>query len=87
MISSVHVCSAGGIALTTLVTSAVRSISLLAKSSNASLQLWALHSLLLIIEAAGLSYVPQIQVPSCKFVVSVYMMPVMMVWFSVCGTN
>ncbi|XP_009403181.3 protein SWEETIE isoform X2 [Musa acuminata AAA Group] len=53
--------SAGGIALTTLVTSAVRSISLLAKSSNASLQLWALHSLLLIIEAAGLSYVPQIQ--------------------------
>ncbi|WOK94226.1 HEAT repeat-containing protein 5B isoform X6 [Canna indica] len=54
--------SAGGIALTTLVTSAVRSISSFAKSSNASLQLWSLHSLLLIIEAAGLSYVPQVQV-------------------------
>ncbi|XP_042449151.1 protein SWEETIE-like [Zingiber officinale] len=54
-------CSAGGIALNTLVTSAVKSISLTAKSSNAYLQLWSLHSLLLIIEAAGLSYVSQVQ--------------------------
>ncbi|XP_042445912.1 protein SWEETIE isoform X2 [Zingiber officinale] len=53
--------SAGGIALNTLVTSAVKSISLTAKSSNAYLQLWSLHSLLLIIEAAGLSYVSQVQ--------------------------
>ncbi|KAG6469148.1 hypothetical protein ZIOFF_073846 [Zingiber officinale] len=52
---------AGGIALNTLVTSAVKSISLTAKSSNAYLQLWSLHSLLLIIEAAGLSYVSQVQ--------------------------
>ncbi|KAG1327093.1 putative HEAT repeat-containing protein [Cocos nucifera] len=32
-----------------------------AKSPNASLQLWALHALLLTIEAAGLSYVSQVQ--------------------------
>lgn len=55
-------CSAGGMALSTLVPSTVSSISLLAKSSNASLQSWALHSLLLTIEAAGLSYVSHVQV-------------------------
>ncbi|KAJ6840795.1 HEAT repeat-containing protein 5B [Iris pallida] len=53
--------SAGGMALSTLVPTTVSSISLLAKSSNASLQLWALHALLLTIEAADLSYVSQVQ--------------------------
>ncbi|XP_020259958.1 HEAT repeat-containing protein 5B [Asparagus officinalis] len=54
-------CSAGGMALSTLVPATVSSISLLAKSSNPGLQLWALHALLLTIEAAGLSYVSQVQ--------------------------
>ncbi|PWA87585.1 HEAT repeat-containing protein [Artemisia annua] len=53
--------SAGGMALSSLVPSTVNSISSLAKSSNASLQVWALHGLLLTIEAAGLSYVSQVQ--------------------------
>nr|XP_029117887.1 LOW QUALITY PROTEIN: protein SWEETIE [Elaeis guineensis] len=53
--------SAGGMALSTLVPSTVSSLSSLAKSPNASLQLWALHALLLTIEAAGLSYVSQVQ--------------------------
>lgn len=55
-------CSAGGMALSSLVPSTVNSISSLAKSSKASLQVWALHGLLLTIEAAGLSYVSQVQV-------------------------
>ncbi|XP_004306022.1 PREDICTED: HEAT repeat-containing protein 5B isoform X1 [Fragaria vesca subsp. vesca] len=54
-------CSAGGMALSTLVPSTVSSISLLAKSSIAGLQIWSLHGLLLTIEAAGLSYVSQVQ--------------------------
>ncbi|KAG6716276.1 hypothetical protein I3842_04G041200 [Carya illinoinensis] len=49
--------SAGGMALSTLVPATVSSISLLAKSSIAGLQIWALHGLLLTIEAAGLSFV------------------------------
>ncbi|XP_071711040.1 protein SWEETIE [Rutidosis leptorrhynchoides] len=53
--------SAGGMALSSLVPSTVNSISSLAKSSKASLQAWALHGLLLTIEAAGLSYVSQVQ--------------------------
>ncbi|XP_038985409.1 protein SWEETIE isoform X2 [Phoenix dactylifera] len=53
--------SAGGMALSALVPSTVSSLSSLAKSPNASLQLWALHALLLTIEAAGLSYVSQVQ--------------------------
>jgi len=53
--------SAGGMALSSLVPSTVNSISSLAKSSKASLQVWALHGLLLTIEAAGLSYVSQVQ--------------------------
>ncbi|XP_058082071.1 protein SWEETIE [Magnolia sinica] len=53
--------SAGGMALSTLVPSTVSSISLLAKSSNADLQAWSLHGLLLTIEAAGLSYVSHVQ--------------------------
>lgn len=57
-------CSAGGMALSSLVPSTVNSISSLAKSSMASLQVWALHGLLLTIEAAGLSYVSQVQVLS-----------------------
>ncbi|XP_072983205.1 protein SWEETIE isoform X2 [Typha latifolia] len=53
--------SAGGMALSTLVPATVSSISLLGKNSNASVQLWSLHALLLTIEAAGLSYVSQVQ--------------------------
>ncbi|CAN6577655.1 unnamed protein product [Malus baccata var. baccata] len=53
--------SAGGMALSTLVPSTVSSISLLSKSSIAGLQIWSLHGLLLTIEAAGLSYVSQVQ--------------------------
>ncbi|XP_050123637.1 protein SWEETIE-like isoform X1 [Malus sylvestris] len=53
--------SAGGMALSTLVPSTVSSISLLSKSSIAGLQIWSLHGLLLTIEAAGLSFVSQVQ--------------------------
>ncbi|KAL4570973.1 hypothetical protein LXL04_017722 [Taraxacum kok-saghyz] len=53
--------SAGGMALSSLVPSTVHSISSLAKSSISNLQVWALHGLLLTIEAAGLSYVSQVQ--------------------------
>lgn len=53
--------SAGGMALSTLVPATVSAISLLAKSSNASLQAWSLHGLLLTIEAAGFSYVSHVQ--------------------------
>ncbi|XP_059452821.1 protein SWEETIE isoform X2 [Corylus avellana] len=53
--------SAGGMALSTLVPATVSSITLLAKSSVASLQIWSLHGLLLTIEAAGLSFVSHVQ--------------------------
>ncbi|KAF7096581.1 hypothetical protein CFC21_098502 [Triticum aestivum] len=53
--------TAGGMALSTLVTPTVNSLSHLSKSSNSNLQLWSLHALLLTIEAAGLSYVSQVQ--------------------------
>ncbi|WVZ80108.1 hypothetical protein U9M48_027611 [Paspalum notatum var. saurae] len=53
--------SAGGMALSTLVTPTVSSLSHLSKSSNSNLQLWSLHALLLTIEAAGLSYVSHVQ--------------------------
>ncbi|GMY24387.1 protein SWEETIE isoform X4 [Fagus crenata] len=53
--------SAGGMALSTLVPATVSSISLLAKSSLAGLQIWSLHGLLLTIEAAGLSFVSHVQ--------------------------
>ncbi|KAK4279829.1 hypothetical protein QN277_011541 [Acacia crassicarpa] len=53
--------SAGGIALSTLVPATVSSISSLAKSSVANLQIWSMHGLLLTIEAAGLSYVSHVQ--------------------------
>lgn len=49
-------------ALSTLVPATVSSITLLAKSSVASLQIWSLHGLLLTIEAAGLSFVSHVQV-------------------------
>lgn len=55
-------CSAGGMALSSLVPSTVSSISLLTKSSVPNLQIWSLHGLLLTIEAAGLSYVSHVQV-------------------------
>ncbi|CAI9766931.1 unnamed protein product [Fraxinus pennsylvanica] len=53
--------SAGGMALSSLVPTTVNSLSLLAKSSIASLRIWSLHGLLLTIEAAGLSYVSHVQ--------------------------
>ncbi|PKA52839.1 hypothetical protein AXF42_Ash001820 [Apostasia shenzhenica] len=53
--------SVGGIALSSLVPATVSSVSSLAKSSSASFQLWSLHALLLTIEAAGLSFVSQVQ--------------------------
>lgn len=55
-------CSAGGIALSSLVPATVNSLSSLAKSSNTALQIWSLHGLLLTVEAAGLSYVSHVQV-------------------------
>ena len=56
------VCSAGGMALSTLVPATVSSISMLAKSSLPGLQIWSLHGLLLTVEAAGLSFVSHVQV-------------------------
>ncbi|XP_026402924.1 protein SWEETIE [Papaver somniferum] len=53
--------SAGGMALSTLVPTTVSGISSLAKSPTCGLQIWALHGLLLTIEAAGLTYVSQVQ--------------------------
>ncbi|KAJ8751677.1 hypothetical protein K2173_025839 [Erythroxylum novogranatense] len=53
--------SAGGMALSSLVPATVNSVSLLAKSTISSLQIWSLHGLLLIIEAAGFSYVSHVQ--------------------------
>ncbi|KAK9116093.1 hypothetical protein Sjap_015040 [Stephania japonica] len=53
--------SAGGMALSTFVPATVNAISSLAKSVNAGLQIWSLHGLLLTIEAAGLSFVSQVQ--------------------------
>ncbi|KAL0332487.1 UNVERIFIED_CONTAM: protein SWEETIE [Sesamum calycinum] len=54
--------SAGGMALSSLVPITVNVVSSLAKSSISSLQIWSLHGLLLTIEAAGLSYVSQVQI-------------------------
>ncbi|OWM90253.1 hypothetical protein CDL15_Pgr006574 [Punica granatum] len=48
-------------ALSTLVPSTVSSISQLARSPVAALQIWFLHGLLSTIEAAGLSYVSHVQ--------------------------
>ncbi|KAG8384070.1 hypothetical protein BUALT_Bualt04G0079800 [Buddleja alternifolia] len=53
--------SAGGMALSSLVPTTVNVVSSLAKNSISSLQMWSLHGLLLTIEAAGLSYVSQVQ--------------------------
>lgn len=49
-------------ALSSLVPATVSSLSSLAKSPIAGLQVWSLHGLLLTIEAAGLSYVSHVQV-------------------------
>ncbi|KAL9230110.1 hypothetical protein vseg_005500 [Gypsophila vaccaria] len=53
--------SAGGMALSSLVPATVSAISASAKSTVAGLQIWALHGLLLTIEAAGLSYLSHVQ--------------------------
>lgn len=55
-------CSAGGMALSSLVPATVSSVSSLAKTSVLGLKIWALHGLLLTIEAAGLSFVSHVQV-------------------------
>lgn len=55
-------CSAGGMALSTLVPATVSSVSSLAKTPVLGLKIWALHGLLLTIEAAGLSFVSHVQV-------------------------
>lgn len=62
-------CSAGGMALSTLVPATVSSISSLAKRAISSLNIWSLHGLLLTIEAAGLSYVSHVQVFKCWTIV------------------
>lgn len=59
------VCSAGGMALSTLVPATVSSVSSLAKTPVLGLKIWALHGLLLTIEAAGLSFVSHVQVNIC----------------------
>ncbi|CAE5963233.1 unnamed protein product [Arabidopsis arenosa] len=53
--------SAGGMALSSLVPATVSSVSSLAKTSVLGLKIWALHGLLLTIEAAGLSFVSHAQ--------------------------
>lgn len=65
-------------ALSTLVPSTVSTISLLAKSPIPSLQVWALHGLLLTVEAAGLSYVSHVQVLS--FFISPVLSNVTKIW-------
>ncbi|WZZ06311.1 hypothetical protein YC2023_092232 [Brassica napus] len=52
---------AGGMALSTLVPATVSSVSSLAKTPILGLKIWALHGLLLTIEAAGLSFVSHVQ--------------------------
>ncbi|XP_078444054.1 HEAT repeat-containing protein [Wolffia australiana] len=53
--------SAGGMALSSLVPGIGSSILSLVRTSNVGTQLWSLHSLVLVIEAAGLSYVSNVQ--------------------------
>ncbi|XP_010419035.1 PREDICTED: HEAT repeat-containing protein 5B-like [Camelina sativa] len=53
--------SAGGMALSSLVPATVSSVSSLARTSVLGLKIWALHGLLLTIEAAGLSFVSHVQ--------------------------
>ncbi|CAA7023533.1 unnamed protein product [Microthlaspi erraticum] len=53
--------SAGGMALSTLVPATVSSVSSLTKTPVLGLKIWALHGLLLTIEAAGLSFVSHVQ--------------------------
>ncbi|CAD5316514.1 unnamed protein product [Arabidopsis thaliana] len=53
--------SAGGMALSSLVPATVNSVSSLTKTSVLGLKIWALHGLLLTIEAAGLSFVSHVQ--------------------------
>lgn len=52
--------------MSTLVPATVSSISSLAKSLVANLQIWSMHGLLLTIEAAGLSFVSHVQVSHSK---------------------
>jgi hypothetical protein len=63
---NISCCSAGGIALSTLVPATVSSVSSLAKSLVPNLQIWSMHGLLLTVEAAGLSFVSHVQVSHFK---------------------
>jgi hypothetical protein len=55
-------CSVGGMALSALVPATVQVLCVLAKDPTDALHLWSLHGLWLTAEAAGLSYVPHVQV-------------------------
>lgn len=68
-------CSAGGMALSSLVPATVSSISLLAKTSIPGLQMWSLHGLLLTIEAAGFSFVSHVQVIKYLIIAVFYALP------------
>lgn len=56
------VISVGGMALSVLVPATVQALCLLARDPTDALHVWALHGLWLTAEAAGLSYVPHVQV-------------------------
>ena len=55
-------CSVGGMALSALVPATVQVLCVLAKDPTDDLHLWSLHGLWLTADAAGLSYVPHVQV-------------------------
>ena len=48
--------------MSSLVPATVSSVSSLTRIPNVGVQPWSLHSLLLVIEAAGLSYLSHVQV-------------------------
>lgn len=52
----------GGMAMQGVVGVSVETLLAVARASNSLVQLWALHSLLLTANAAGLSYVPKVRV-------------------------
>lgn len=56
--------SVGGMALSTLVPASVQVLCGLARDPADDLHIWSLHGLWLTAEAAGLSYVPHVQVGS-----------------------
>lgn len=63
-------CSVGGMALSTLVPASVQVLCGLARDPADDLHIWSLHGLWLTAEAAGLSYVPHVQVGTADLVSS-----------------